>query len=79
MWAQEWGNIYPLVAPEGAGDIGYDLIKLIAAKDLDAKNMVNIGEGFYSSLGFEPLPETFWMRSMLLKPEDREVICHASA
>ncbi|MDP4538488.1 M2 family metallopeptidase [Qipengyuania sp. DY56-A-20] len=79
MWAQEWGNIYPLVAPEGAGDIGYDLTELIAAKDLDAKEMVNIGEGFFSSLGFKPLPETFWERSMFLKPEDREVVCHASA
>src|SRR5690606_35870632 len=25
------------------------------------------------------LPETFWERSMLVKPEDREVVCHASA
>lgn len=79
MWAQEWGNIYPLVAPEGAGDIGYDLTELIVAEDLDAKEMVKIGEGFFSSLGFEPLPETFWERSMFLKPEDREVVCHASA
>src|SRR3546814_12908275 len=22
MWAQEWGNIYPLVAPAGTGDLG---------------------------------------------------------
>lgn len=79
MWAQEWGNIYPLVAPEGAGDIGYDLTSLIEAKGLTETDMVRVGEGFFSSLGFDPLPETFWQRSMFTKPADREVVCHASA
>lgn len=79
MWAQEWGNIYPLVAPEGAGDIGYDLTELIEHKDLDEVEMVRVGEQFFSSLGFEPLPETFWQRSQFTKPQDREVVCHASA
>ncbi len=79
MWAQEWGNIYPLVAPEGAGDIGYDLTDLIAEKGYDEKDMVKVGEQFFSSLGFEPLPDTFWTRSMFVKPADREVVCHASA
>ena len=79
MWAQEWGNIYPLVAPEGAGDIGYDLTELIEAKGLSEVDMVKAGENFFSSLGFEPLPETFWQRSMFVKPADREVVCHASA
>ncbi len=79
MWAQEWGNIYPLVAPEGAGDVGYDLTDLIAAKGLDERGMVKVGEDFFSSLGFDPLPETFWERSQFTKPADREVVCHASA
>jgi peptidyl-dipeptidase A len=79
MWAQEWGNIYPLVAPAGAGDIGYDLTDLIAKKGLDPVGMVKVGEQFFSSLGFEPLPGTFWERSQFVKPADREVVCHASA
>jgi peptidyl-dipeptidase A len=79
MWAQEWGNIYDIVAPEGAGDIGYDTTELLVAKDYDAMKMVKAGEGFFSSLGFEPLPETFWQRSLFTKPADREVVCHASA
>ena len=79
MWAQEWGNIYPLVAPEGAGDIGYDLTELIEQKGLSEVDMVKVGEGFFSSLGFDPLPETFWERSQFVKPRDREVVCHASA
>lgn len=79
MWAQEWGNIYDVVAPKGAGDLGYDIGALLKAKGYDHLKMVKTGEGFFSSLGFAPLPETFWQRSMFLKPADREVVCHASA
>jgi peptidyl-dipeptidase A len=79
MWAQEWGNIYPLVAPAGSGDLGYDIGELLAAQGKTPVDMVKIGEGFYSSLGFEKLPDTFWTRSMITKPADREVVCHASA
>lgn len=79
MWAQSWGNIYDLVAPKGAGDLGYDIGDLLKAKGYDAVKMVKAGEGFYSSLGFAPLPASFWTRSQFTKPADREVICHASA
>jgi peptidyl-dipeptidase A len=79
MWAQEWGNIYPLVAPKGAGDFGYNTGELLQAKGYDPVRMVRQGEAFYSSLGFAPLPDTFWQRSQIVKPADREVICHASA
>jgi peptidyl-dipeptidase A len=79
MWAQEWGNIYDIVAPPGVGDLGFETGELLKAKDYDWKKMVETGQGFYSSLGFAPLPETFWMRSQFLKPADREVQCHASA
>ncbi|MFN4356725.1 M2 family metallopeptidase [Sphingopyxis alaskensis] len=79
MWAQEWGNIYPLVAPPGTGDLGYDIGELLAAEGKTPLDMVKIGENFYSSLGMAPLPDTFWKRSMFTKPADREVVCHASA
>ena len=79
MWAQEWGNIYPIVAPPGAGNIGYDLTDLLKQKKYTPEKIVKTGEGFFSSLGFAPLPETFWRRSMIVKPADREVVCHASA
>jgi peptidyl-dipeptidase A len=79
MWAQEWGDIYDLVAPAGAGDIGYDIGDLLKAQGYDEMKMVKTGEGFFSSLGFAPLPESFYARSQFLKPKDREVVCHASA
>jgi peptidyl-dipeptidase A len=79
MWAQEWGDIYDIVAPPGSGEIGYDIGELLTAKKIDEVGMVKIGEGFFSSLGFEPLPASFYERSQFLKPRDREVVCHASA
>ena len=79
MWAQEWGNIYDVVAPKGAGDIGYDLTDLLVKAKYDPEKMVRTGERFYTSLGFDPLPESFWTRSQIVRPRDREVICHASA
>jgi peptidyl-dipeptidase A len=78
MWAQSWSNVYPLLAPADA-DRGYDLTQTLKARNTDAKQMVRYGEGFFTSLGFEPLPPSFWERSMITKPADREVVCHASA
>jgi len=77
-WAQEWGNIFALLGlPEKSR--GYDLTELLKAKNVDPEGMVRYGENFYKSLGFAPLPETFWERSLFTKPRDREVVCHASA
>ncbi|MGA8025809.1 MAG: M2 family metallopeptidase [Bryobacteraceae bacterium] len=78
MWAQEWGNIYDIVAPSSAPET-YDLAKALQARNTDAKQMVLYGEHFFQSLGFDALPDTFWERSMLTKPRDRDVVCHASA
>ena len=77
-WAQAWGNVFPILGlPERSS--GYDLTELLKAKNLDARGMVKYGENFYKSLGFAPLPETFWERSLFTKPADRDVVCHASA
>ena len=78
MWAQDWTNVYPLLAPKGA-DQGYDLTKILEDRKTDAKGMVKYGEGFFTSLGFAPLPPTFWERSLFTRPRDRDVVCHASA
>ena len=109
MWAQEWGNIYDIVAPTDPKfssfkmyDLEGALKKQIASADPAAapaftttldpssdafhtadlaagKDMARYGERFYTSLGFAPLPDTFWQRSQFIKPRDREVVCHASA
>jgi peptidyl-dipeptidase A len=78
MWAQEWGNIYPIVAPEGQGE-AVDVTALLEGAGTDERDMVRHGEGFFTSLGFEKLPDSFWEKSQFSKPRDREVVCHASA
>jgi len=109
MWAQEWGNIYDIVAPTDPKlsqfkpvDLESALKKQIAEKDPAAapafaegadltsnkghaaalaagRDMVHYGENFFKSLGFAPLPDTFWERSQFVHPRDRDVVCHASA
>jgi peptidyl-dipeptidase A len=78
IWAQDWTNIYPLLAPANA-DPGYNLTDILKRRKTMPNDMVKTGERFYTSLGFAPLPQTFWQRSMFVKPRDREVVCHASA
>ena len=79
MWSQSWSNIYPLVQPEGLPGQGYDLTEELVEADYTPIRMVETAEGFFTSLGLAPLPETFWERSMIVRPDDREVVCHASA
>ena len=78
MWSQSWVNISDAVGPSNS-DPGYDLTQLLERRGVDEIEMVRYGARFFSSLGFEPLPATFWDRSLFTKPADREVVCHASA
>ena len=78
MWAQEWTDIYPVVAPANA-DPGYDLTEIIKSRNMSPLDMVHYGERFFTSLGFPALPPTFWERSMFTRPRDRDVVCHSSA
>ena len=78
LWAQDWSNIYPLVAPPRA-DPGFSLTGILKKRNMPAIDMVRTGERFYTSLGFAPLPKTFFERSLFVRPKDRDVVCHASA
>lgn len=78
MWAQQWDAIYDVVEPyPGQGSLDVD--KKLKDKKYDAPKMVKLGESFFTSLGLDALPKTFWERSLFLRPKDREVVCHASA
>jgi peptidyl-dipeptidase A len=78
LWAQDWTNIYPLVAPAHA-DAGFSLTDILKKRKIPPLDMVRTGERFYTSIGFAPLPKTFWERSLFVRPKDRDVVCHASA
>jgi len=78
MWAQEWSYLYDVLKPE-AGEAVVDLGATMKAKGIDERGMTKIAENFFVSVGLPPLPETFWERSMFTRPQDRDVVCHASA
>jgi peptidyl-dipeptidase A len=77
MWSQDWGYLFDLVAPSQDKPVNLDAA--LTAQKTSEQQMVRHGEGFFVSLGLDPLPATFWERSMFVKPRDREVVCHASA
>ena len=79
MWAQSWQNVYDLVYKEKSVGKPIDITQVIAEKNLSEIDMVEISEQFFLSLGFDPLPDTFYERSLFVKPVDRAVVCHASA
>jgi peptidyl-dipeptidase A len=79
MWAQQWNNIYDdILKPFPKASIER-ADRRLKAGNWDAVRMTKSAEAFYVSMGFPALPETFWQRSMLTRPRDREVVCHASA
>ena len=78
MWAQEWGNIYDLVAPPPRRRPTI-WARFWPAGMRTPKAVVGFGENFFKSLGFEALPGPFWQRSMLTRPADHDAVCHASA
>ncbi len=77
MWAQTWGWLYKELEPF-PGQPPIDVTPTLK-KSFDDKQMVKMGEAFYTSLGFPALPDTFWQRSMFQKPAGKEAVCHASA
>ncbi|KAK9502105.1 hypothetical protein O3M35_012698 [Rhynocoris fuscipes] len=78
MWAQLWANIYDIVAPypeKKAIDVTDEMLK----QNYTALKMFKLSESFFTSLGLEPMPPSFWEKSIIEKPKDRELVCHASA
>ena len=78
MWGQTWGNIYDIAYTEASSN-SVDVTQIIKDKEINEKNMVELAEDFFLSMGFESLPDSFWERSLFIKPVDRNVVCHASA
>ena len=79
MWGQSWSNIYDLVYPKQEELSAVNLTEIIEERKLSEIDMVEYAEDFFISIGFEALPDTFWERSLFVKPVDRSVVCHASA
>jgi peptidyl-dipeptidase A len=78
MWAQDWSTLMPIVRPRG-GRATYDTTQLLTRARYTPVSMTETAERFYTSIGMPELPDTFWERSLLTRPRDRDVVCHASA
>ena len=78
MWSQKWGNIYPLMEPY-KGVLSLDVTSALVEQGYDELKMTKTAEGFFTSLGLPSLPDSFYQNSMIKKPADRNVVCHASA
>jgi len=78
MWSQTWDNIYPIMEPY-KGVASLDVTASLKAQGYDELKMTQTAEGFFTSLGLPSLPESFYQNSMIKKPRDRNVVCHASA
>jgi peptidyl-dipeptidase A len=79
MWAQTWGNVYSDLLKPYPNTSSETADAMLKAQKWDAVHMARSAESFYTSMGFPALPPAFWERSMLTRPRDREVVCHASA
>jgi len=79
MWAQEWTNIFDVVAPYPEVKSANVTSALLRA-NYSVLRMFRRAESFFSSLGLEPMTPDFWNKSMLVRPADgRQVTCHGSA
>lgn len=78
MWSQTWDNIYDIAEPyEGVASL--DVTQALVEQGYDEIGMTKAAEAFFTSLGLPPLPDSFYVNSMIVKPRDRNVVCHASA
>ncbi|XP_072105103.1 angiotensin-converting enzyme isoform X2 [Mobula birostris] len=78
MWAQSWSNIYKLLTPYPSAS-HVDATPAMIEKKWTPLKMFEESDNFFRSLGLKPMPNEFWNKSMIEKPKDREVVCHASA
>ena len=78
MWAQDWSEIFDLVMPYPKApslDVTPNLIK----QQYSPKKMFKLTQSFFVSMGLEPMPHSFWNKSVFIKPNDKKMVCHASA
>ncbi|XP_041354158.1 angiotensin-converting enzyme-like [Gigantopelta aegis] len=82
MWAQEWGNIVDIVVPSSDQTEMKNMenhLQTVLKRKHDVMGLFRLAEEFFSSISLYNMTDTFWRKSMLVKPNDRKVQCHASA
>ncbi|OXA60176.1 Angiotensin-converting enzyme [Folsomia candida] len=78
MWGRFWANLYSIGVPF-PDQPSLDITQALIDQNYTITRMFETSDDFYTSMGLIPLPPTFYNLSMLEKPSDREVVCHATA
>ena len=79
LWSQDWTYILPDILQPYPGVAAPSIDGALKRQGYDAVKMTRSAEAFYVSMGFPALPQSFWDKSLLTRPRDREVDCYASA
>lgn len=78
MWAQSWVNLYDRIKPfKHATD--FNITKQLKTREYTALRMFQESDRFYQSLDLEPMEMSYTNLSIIEKPTDRVIVCHASA
>ncbi|KAJ6635505.1 Angiotensin-converting enzyme, partial [Pseudolycoriella hygida] len=76
--AQNWGHLYELTRPfPNASDV--DVTSKMIDLEFDEYRMYNMSDEFYMSLGLPTSFVSYNPPSIIVKPTDRTITCHASA
>lgn len=78
MWAQSWGNLYDDIKPFKNASL-VDVTAKLKALNYTAQKMFQTSDDFYTSLGLPTNVASFTGESVITKPNDRVIQCHASA
>jgi peptidyl-dipeptidase A len=78
MWAQTWNNIESFTRPY-PDKKEIDITQAMKEQNYTAIKMFQMSDEFFKSLNLTAMPEKFWKNSIIEKPTDREIVCHASA
>lgn len=76
--SQDWSGITEITRPY-PNKQAIDVTNAMKARNMTVLDMFKMSEEFFTSMGLPPMPKTFWERSVLTKPTDRKIVCHASA
>ncbi|ALC44755.1 Acer [Drosophila busckii] len=78
LWGQSWNELVDLFTPYPEKPF-LDVTSEMEHQHYSVRKLFELGDQFFQSLGMRALPQSFWNRSVLTRPTDREVVCHASA
>ncbi|XP_063823938.1 angiotensin-converting enzyme-like isoform X4 [Ostrinia nubilalis] len=78
MWAQTWNNIEHFTRPY-PDKKEVDITQAMKDQKYTPLKMFQMSDKFFRSLNLTAMPEKFWKNSIIEKPTDRDIVCHASA